>query len=262
MNQTFNLTRFAMLFKKHTIENYKTYLMSAAVLAGLLILLLGVISYNTGGYLGQGVQFGVFMAFLLLAGCIFTSMIFSEMGDKKKAIPALTLPASHFEKYLVGWLYSFIIFQVVYVGIFYLITTVIVQMGQPGTPQHPNAVINLFTNDFKPHPYYTFIIYTFLHALTILGAIYFEKLHFIKTGFAFFIAAFAFGLINKPIMNSMINEKINGTTFFSPISFTDGKQYWTIHAVSMPDYSGAIVLGLVVLILWISAYYKLKEKEV
>ena len=51
MNQTFNLNRFAALFKKHTVENYKTYLMSVGVLAGLLILFMGIASYSNGGYL-------------------------------------------------------------------------------------------------------------------------------------------------------------------------------------------------------------------
>ncbi len=262
MNQTFNLKRFSMLFKKHTVENYRTYFMSTAVLAGMLLLFMAFISYQDNGYLPQSVQFGFFGAFLLLAGCIFTSMVFTDLGDKKKAIPALTLPASSFEKYFVGWLYSFVIFQVLYVALFYLIATIVVQLGHPSTPQQDNSVINLFTNDFKPHPYYAFIIYTFLHSITFLGAVYFEKMHFIKTTFAFFIGAFILGLINKPIMDSMIKETINGVTIFGPVMFTNDKQNWIIRQTSLQDYTGAIVLGLVVLVLWISAYYKLKEKEV
>lgn len=250
-----------MLFKKHTLENYHTYLMSVAVLAGIMLLSLGLSSYGNG-YLSQSVQFGFFVAFLLLAGCIFTSMIFTDLGDKKKAIPALTLPASSFEKYFVGWLYSFVIFQVLYVALFYLIATIVVQFGHPSIPQRDNSVINLFTNDFRPHPYYAFIIYTFLHSITFLGAIYFEKMHFIKTAFAFFIGAFILGLINKPIMDSMIKEIINGVTIFGPVIITNDKQNWIIRQTSLQDYKGAIVLGLVVLVLWISAYYKLKEKEV
>lgn len=251
-----------MLFKKHTAENYHTYLMSIGVLAGILLLFMGIASYSNKGYLSLSNQEGFFVSFLLLSGCIFTSLIFSDLGDKKKAIPALTLPASHFEKYFVGWLYSFVIFQVLYVALFYLIATIVVQLGHPSTPQQDNSVINLFTNDFRPDPYYAFIIYTFLHSITFLGAVYFEKMHFIKTAFAFFIGAFILGLINKPIMSSMIKETINGGTIFSPVTFTNGKQHWTIFQASIQDYTGAIVLGLVVLVLWISAYYKLKEKEV
>ncbi len=263
MNQTFNFRRFSMLFKKHTVENYRTYLMSIAVLAGILLLFMGFVSYQDKGNLPQSVQFAFFMAFLLIAGCIFTSMIFNDLGDKKKAIPALTLPASSFEKYFVGWLYSFVIFQIVFVAIFYLIASIVIQIGHPTSLGSDNSVINLFSkNDFRPHPYYTFIFYTFLHAITFFGAIYFERLHFIKTAFAFFIVAFLMGLLNRPILSSMFNNQADGTSFFSPISISNGKTAYSIHQVYLQDYIGAIVLGLVVLVLWISAYYKLKEKEV
>lgn len=262
MNQTFNLNRFAMLFKKYTIENYKIYLMSTAVLAGILLLFMGFVSYQDNGHLPQAVQYSFFIAFLLIAGCIFTSMIFTDLGDKKKAIPTLTLPASSFEKYFVGWLYSFLIFQVVYVALFYLSATIIVQLGHPGTPQQENSVINLIANDYRPHPYYAFLIYTFLHAIAFLGAIYFKKMHFIKTAFTFFICTFLLGLINRPILASMFDQSVDGTSIFSPISISNGKSAYSIHAVSLPDYLGAILLSVIVLILWVSAYYKLKEKEV
>ena len=251
-----------MLFKKHSIENYRTYLMSIAVLAGILLLFMGFVSYNNNGYLPQGVQAAFFVSFLLFAGCIFTSMVFTDLGDKKKAIPTLTLPASDFEKYLVGWIYSFLVFQVVFVALFYLTATIVIHLGHPSTPERSNSLLNIFTNDLRPQPYYGFVIYTFLHAITFLGAIYFEKMHFIKTAFALFIGAFLLAIINKPIMSSMINETITGGTIFSPVDITDGKKHWTIHQASLQDIIGAIVLGMVVLVLWISAYYKLKEKEV
>lgn len=262
MNQFFSIERFLMLFKKHTVENYKTYLMSAGVLGGILLAFLGFASYTSNGYLSGGAQLGFFISFLLLAGCIFTSMIFSDLGDKKKAIPMLTLPTSHFEKYLVGWLYSFVIFQLLYLLLFYLSAIIVIHLGHPTTLERSNTVVNIFTTDIKPEPYYAFIVYTFLHAVVFLGAIYFEKLHFIKTAFALFTGIFLLGILNKPIISTMIKTKIIGTTIFSPVSVTESDRAWTIHALSVQNYQSAIVIGLIVLILWISAYYKLKEKEV
>ncbi len=249
-----------MLFKKHTLENYRTYLMSVAVLAGILLLFIGFASYASNGYLSQRTQIGFFIPFLLGAGCIFTSLIFADLSNKKEAIYALTLPASHFEKYLVNWLYSFVIFQLVFVAVFYLIAAFVIQLGHQSTPDQDNSLFNVFSEDRKP--YYAFIIYTGLHAIIFFGAIYFEKLHFIKTAFAFFIGAFLVGLLNRPILSMMFDNQVDGTSFFSPVNISNGKNAFTIRAVSMPDYLGAVVLGLVVLILWISAYYKLKEKEV
>src|SRR5665213_2760957 len=110
MNNTFNLTRFGRLFVKHTVEHYKSYLMSLAVLMGVMLLGDGFITYLIpGDFMDAGMQSALFMSVLLLAGTIFASTIFADLGDNKKAMASLTLPASHFEKYLVAWLYSVII---------------------------------------------------------------------------------------------------------------------------------------------------------
>ncbi|MVN22208.1 hypothetical protein [Mucilaginibacter arboris] len=259
MNQTFNINRFSMLFKKHTLENYKTYLMSVGVLAGLLVLFMGIASYANDGYLLLGFQEAFFVIFLLLAGCIFTSLVFADLGDKKKAIPALTLPASHFEKYLVSWLYSFLIFQLLYVALFYLIAALIISFGHD-VPGRENVLLDLFDKDRMA--YMAFVLYPFIHSVILFGAIYFEKLHFIKTGFAFFTGIFLLGLLNRPIISSMIDETIRGTTIFSPLDITDGKNYWTIFPPEIQKQTIGIVLGIIVVILWVSAYFRLKEKEV
>jgi len=259
MNQTFNLNRFAALFKKHTVENYKTYLMSVGVLAGLLILFMGIFAFTNDGFLLLGFQEGIFVVFLLLAGCIFSSLAFADLGDKKKAIPALTLPASHFEKYLVSWLYSFLIFQLVYVVLFYLIAAIVINFGHD-VPGRENVLLDLFDKDRIA--YMAFVLYPILHAVILFGAIYFEKLHFIKSGFAFFIGIFLLGLLNRPIIASMIDHKIIGTTIFSPLEITDGKTYWEIRPAEIQNQTVGIIIGILVVLMWVSAYFKLKEKEV
>src|SRR5688572_12726562 len=119
MNQTFNLKRFSLLFIKHTTDNYKTYLMAFSVLLGVLFLSMGFVAYMSKD-LSVRTQIPFFIFVFLIAGSIFTSIIFSDFGNKKKAIAILTLPVSNFEKYLIGWIYSFIIFQFLYIPAFYL----------------------------------------------------------------------------------------------------------------------------------------------
>lgn len=38
MNKTFNINRFGRLFKKHSKEHYRNYLMSVGVLVGVMLL--------------------------------------------------------------------------------------------------------------------------------------------------------------------------------------------------------------------------------
>src|ERR1700748_3583700 len=98
MNNIFNLNRFGRLFIKHTAEHYKNYLMSLIVLIGILVLSGSFLVYMIKIPIDKGFQTAMFMATLVLAGSFFTSTVFADLGDKKKAIGVLTLPASHFEK--------------------------------------------------------------------------------------------------------------------------------------------------------------------
>ncbi|WP_449438391.1 hypothetical protein [Pedobacter steynii] len=182
MNETFNFTRFLNLFKKHTAEQYKTYLMSAGVLIGVLILILGFISYSTRGHMGPTIQAAMFINFLFFSGTIFTSLIFTDLGDRKKSIPALSLPASHFEKYLVAWIYSFVIFQLVFLACFYTIDYLVVAAWN-ASAEEKMELINVFSPDRKV--WASFLIFAVLHSICFLGAVFFEKLHFIKTVFVF-----------------------------------------------------------------------------
>ncbi len=68
MSQYFNLTRFGRLLRKHTAEHWKTYLMSAAVLLGGMVLVLGFITYLNSGRLNQQMQGIFFTMFVLAAG--------------------------------------------------------------------------------------------------------------------------------------------------------------------------------------------------
>src|SRR5690606_36717434 len=107
--------RFAKLLNKHTAEDYKSDLMSVIVAASIVFLLLTYIQFHNEEPINPAEQVAFFIAFFLILGTIFTSVVFTELSIDKKAISALTLPASHLEKVLVTWIYSFILFQVVYV---------------------------------------------------------------------------------------------------------------------------------------------------
>ncbi len=60
----------------------------------------------------------------------------------------------------------------------------------------------------------------------------------------------------------MIDHEIVGTTIFSPLQITDGKTYWTIFPPEIQNQTVGIVIAIVVLLLWVGAYFRLKEKEV
>jgi len=259
MNNNFSLTRFKHLFNKQALEQYRTYLMSIGVLAGILAVLMGFVFYVSGNKIPLKVQGPIFLNFLILSGTIFTSMIFADLGDKKKAIPLLILPVSHFEKYLVGWLYSFVIFLVVFVSVFYIIDFSYITLGDLKNPVK-GELINIFS---KEEPiWFVFPVYAVLHSIFFLGALLFEKLHFIKTAFCFFIVLIVLTLLNYPLAKLMLNVDVDSAIPFASIGVKLSGQYWRIEPTPQGSRIVMITILVMAVILWVGAYFKLKEKEV
>jgi hypothetical protein len=257
MNNTFNIQRFSRLLNKQTKDNYASYLMSLVVLIGILVITMGITCLLDKGRFDSGTQVGFYATFLILAGSIFTSMVFSDLGDKKKAIPALTLPVSHFEKFLVGWLYSFIIFFLVFTLSFAVVNFLVITVGNN---------YQIVQNEFmKPKldstPTYAILMaYCLLHAVALFGAIYFARLHFIKSSFAFFISLFLIWMADQPIARVVFGDAKVWAVPFVGVLVPDGRGNSLIRF----DQNALVysVIIAVIILLWTAAYFKLKEKEV
>ncbi|MES1220993.1 MAG: hypothetical protein ABUT20_36170 [Bacteroidota bacterium] len=257
MNNIFSVRRFARLFYKHSTENYKSYGMAIVVLLGIMILGAAFMVYLVDMPLDENVQSVLFMAILLLSGTIFTSTVFADLGDARKSIPWLTLPATHFEKYMVAWIYTVLIFLLIYTSAFYAVLVVAVHVRS--FPGYTPRILNIFRSPVIQ----VFLLYAFLHGVAFWGAIFFKKLHFIKTAFAFFIL---FGLLvgfNKIIFSIMFGSNAATTPPFGSARLYEKGGYTDIGISRMTQ--GNIMFGLLVLLailFWFAAFYRLKEKQV
>jgi hypothetical protein len=260
MNNTFDLNRFSLLFAKHTKEHAGMYLMSLGVLTAIIGSLLGFITYNMDGYLGPHIQAEIYTVFMIISGTIFTTMIFSDYGDKKKAIPLLTLPVSHFEKYLVGWLYSYLLFIILYTICFYCMDALVIGIANLNAVQK-SSIVNVVTVEDSKF-FGGLLGYTFVQAVCFAGAIFYQQWHFVKTGFTFFASAIAILLINQPIVLLIFGKKASFSPPFNSVQIREGSQHWSINADHTGEILSVVLLIVLVLLLWTSAYFKLKEKEV
>lgn len=258
MNNIFSLSRFLMLFKKHSIEKGKEYLLSIATLTILLFLILSFSAYASISGLREDIQILVFVLSFLLTGTIFTSMVFLDLSDKRKSTTYLILPASHLEKYLVNWVFSFIIFQIVFLAAFYSSASIVLSFDLNDIPQK-NKIVDIF--DLDNQLYFVFYVYLFLHSLMLCGAIYFTKKQFIKTVFSLFVFALSLTFLNKLLLSLMIKSKVLISTPFTQLRFIESQKQYFLDQ----ENDGVFMLYLVVIItivFWLSAYYRLKEKEV
>jgi len=259
MSNIFSIQRFSWLFVKHTKENYKTYLLSIVVLLGIMFIGLGFGAYINRGSISLQVQSIYFWLYLLVNGTVFSSTAFAELGNKKKAIPLLTLPVSNFERFLVGWIYSFVIFQLIFVICFFSVDLLVLSIGDSNSGVH-NTILSLSATTTKT--YQAFIAFAFLHAVSILGAIYFDKQHFIKIASSFFLFLISISLINYALIKSMIKADVRAVMPFTKFNIREGD---FVFGLEPSQFAQNIFLGLtftVVILLWTATYFKLKEKQV
>jgi hypothetical protein len=187
--------------------------------------------------------------------------VFANLGEKRKAIAAITLPASALEKFLVGWVYSYLIFQIVFIATFYAVIALILKLGN--WPAGSAPIVNLFSEQNKI--YIVFII--FLHAIVIYGAIFFSKMHFIKTAFAFFILVVVVWLLNIQVLKIMFGDLVSSNPPFTGIFFkyssSPGHADYANINTPYETYKWIFALfGLLAVMFWSAAYFRLKEKKV
>jgi hypothetical protein len=257
MNYNFNINRFGRLLLKHTAEHYKNYLMALAVLIGVLVLGGCFLVYMLEARLDRDIQGVLYGIMLFLSGTIFTSTAFADLGERKKAVSSLTLQASHFEKYLVEWIYSLLIFLIVYTVAFYLSALFILNIKPNG--DHVQGLFNVFDKSVLQ----MILIYAFLHSVALFGAIYFEKLHFIKTTFVFFIALGLLVVINKIMLSAMLGRAVLTTPPFGTLRYAENGQATDVSITGLQQDSFLMYLiAALALIFWIGTYWRLKEKQI
>ncbi|MBX0333407.1 hypothetical protein K3G39_09160 [Pontibacter sp. HSC-14F20] len=258
MNNHFNPSRFALLFRKHTVEHYKTYLMSLGVLLGAMFLIIGAASYMASRPMSATEQSVFFMFFMIGAGMVFSSTVFAQLGDKKKAIAFLTLPASQFEKYLVGWLYSFPIYLLLFIPSFYLIVYLLLSID-PRVGPEPD-MINILTSEPALHILLTF--YALFNALMLVGSAYFNKNHFIKTTFAGFLGILLLYNLNKQAVQAMLGRDFTAVNPFSAAFFMEDDKRFEVGVYEGNEMLMVTLLVVLALVSWVVAYFKIKEKQV
>lgn len=278
MNNFFSIQRFSMLLNKHHKDQLKTNLLSMAVVLALVCVLLGLSAYShRQGIIDTKIQEAVFSFFLFMGVLIYTSRIFAELGNKKKAIQVLLLPASHFEKFLVAWVSSYLVFPLVFTACYLAVDLLVLNITKSlsGTD---NQLFTPFAEDTKLLT--LMVSYTMLHALAFLGAIFFNRMHLVKTGLVTFIFCLFLFLVNKPIVSLIFKRDVSLSVPFAAVSLRNGGSIIAVSAsdkeidelksknlkgVSFDVHSLQIVRSMIftaAFLLWATAYFKLKEKQV
>lgn len=277
----FSFKRFCYLFKLQLAVNRKLYLLGIAALAGVLLVFMLLMMFLDKG-LPYDTQMVVFLIGLLLSSGIFGAAVFKQFAEKEQRVQAIMLPASALECLLVAILFTLVIFPAVYMTVcltcLWVINYIDVYwMGR----------VNAMYRMDDGHNDVLFILYFYLQAIVLVGAIWFRQYTFVKT--AVMVCLMAIGLqafndylgraiigVSQPASISEVNENLGintrhfqylGTTPYTSMRFSafmeDAEKPEYLH-VELPPVQRAVSWGLLLLVpffLWFIAFLKLREQQ-
>jgi len=213
---------------------------------------------------------------LFLTGCLYASMIFSDLSDGPKAIHYLLVPASLFEKLLNALLFGVILYFICYTVVFYIVDFTMVKVSNgimSSMAEHDHSityqavdVVNVFFPKGSAGGdafIYMLMSYFAIQSIFLLGSVYFVKFQFIKT----LVAGLIVFLILVFFVHKVLGSFMPPGGFFEPFSVyrifdtTKGQLI-----VQLPSWLSSSVLFLtkyaLAPCLWVVTYVRLKEKEV
>jgi hypothetical protein len=271
MNNTFDFNRFSLLVKRQWVENKKLFLMASFALFGLGIIAYSLSTNWNNGQISEAIQVLFFMVGLFFVGTSFTNYIFKDFSDKNSTTHFLMTPSSHLEKLLSGCVYSFIVFPIVFLIIYFAIDYFFV--GFANSVHHDLVAKNLIHDDSwkentlwieqlseKPKSFLQPLIGMWLMAqsATIIGTLMFTRWAYIKTAFISMAFIIALGFLTNYIFDFMIGA-------YDKQTITKTHNFYLLIKPTkdmMMDITIICLKYVFTPILLLIAYFKLKEKQV
>jgi hypothetical protein len=270
MNNTFNIQRFGLLLKRQWLEFGKIYLITLGVAAGVIIAFYGFSLYGLligeRDFSDRALNFRepLFLIFGFLFITVIASSYFAHLGQKPKAIIDLLIPASTFEKFLAGLFFTTILSSVAFLLIFFSIDLAFVSKLRSVFPDwnftnmigtKPESMITYFFNANKPKEFTSIylVVPFFITSIFLLGSIYFNKYHYIKTTIAVMIFSGIWGYIIVNTAELVFKGRV--AIYRNSSIEVDNPKLWA-------EIGIFCLILLLTAIIWRITYQRLKEKEV
>ena len=276
MNQTFSLTRFGRLLRIYFLDNRSSLLTNIALLVGGLSVL-SVFFYSNGYPGGVDAQRYILLYFIgWAAWYVFTVQQVAVLNEKERSINYLLRPASLLEKYLLIVLVSGVGFLIVYALTFLLIDAVgvsyvnhrhwtvnqLAMIRRAGSPLTIKPVYE--SHQLRDIPTTIWVFTALLHSTALTLALLIRR-YALPLIVVLVVGLLVIGFVaNQYIMTGALGE----SDVYKGFPFADlaVSRKNVVRQVALPQPIGNQLrygVGiLVIVLLYITAYFRLKEREV
>lgn len=275
MNQTFSLSRFGRLLRTYLSDNRGALLVNFLLLVGILSVL-SIFFYRN--YPDDVDRNRYLIHFLIgwAAWFVFTGQEVAVLNEKELGIAYLLRPASLFEKYLLIVLISGVGFILVYLAIFTLVDALGVSYVNH-RDWTPDQLFRIRSMGGRLHiePFYLSETLTDIpKAIWVFTAL----LHPLTLAFTLLIRRFTLPLVAVVVMalavigtlgnDYFMNGLFDGVEIHSSLPFSNAVAIRDNNArqIALPQPVGDqiryTVEIMVVVLLYITAYFRIKEREI
>lgn len=276
--KTISLTRMGWLLRYNWVTNKKTYFTALLGFIGLIILAYQVILFSNSGYLTieTGFIHGIFLSGYFVICLLWVGQSFLALRNPQNAKSYLMLPASNAEKYLVELLIKMAGLIFIYPIIFLIASNLGLGLFQLFGPfVFQNITVEFIgildwkglwlIEDFEEQLFFIKLIlmglFALIPSLIWAGSLIFGKYNFIWAPFSIIVVYLAISATSIALSWIMFPGTItvNGQVKFEILNVDQPEL--------LPDtpliiIMSAIWIWLAVVLSYVVAYFKLKEKQV
>ena len=265
MNNTFDFNRFSLLVKRQWVENKKLFLMGSFGIVGIIIVIDSLIMKWEHGHINADARFPFFLLILFFGSSIFANYVFKDLSDKNSSTGFLLIPASHFEKFLTGIFYAFIVFPMVFLALFYVVDLGFVSIGNnikeelkvPGIKNIQLHTLIINSKKIRESLGETIGFWLVIQAFVLAGAVQFEGRSYIKTAFMGFASLFLLGFViylSDKFLLSDVTMQFQNKGYSRELVKPTKEMFNRVFEI--------ILIYILPPILLVITYFKLKEKQV
>lgn len=275
MNQTFSIIRFKRLLRKYFTDNRGQLLANTGLLV-CSFFVLGAFVYQ--GSPGSVSELRYILFFMLGWPCwyVFTLQQTSILNQKERAMTYLMQPASQAEKIMLIWLISGLGFMVVYLSVFGVLDFVGTAFvnNRNWSPEQV-TVIRMQGGLFQLKSFYDeknlsevpaqlWVFTALLHSFTLAFSLLVRR-YTLPLVVVIAFALIIFGCVgNNMLLHTLAGSSImNSITPFAEAVAKSPSQYRTVNLPQPIGNQLRYLIGItVIILLYITAYVRLKEREV
>lgn len=273
MNNTFNFRRFGLLLRK-------TFHEKGLVLGGILVLSIALItfSYSSSSTLRQS-AFAQSMGFTigLFGVTIFVNILLNIFSKKSAAASYLSLPCSHFEKWLVVFVSTCLIFLPIFLILLKVIDTLFIDYYRElavskyhysATQIETSLAYLAYTFEEKDNlsrmPFWFFLPAFFgLGGVAVVGSLYFNQKSYIKSALVFLGLAIVLVFSVSTLYGTVIGEKTAMMSFTKAFITTQKEKHYTVNASeSIQQIVKYFIMVFIPVVLWLIGLVRFSDKEI